>query len=106
MNMMSGDDLVLPPSTNKKCEKFRKPISGKAYNFSATGDKATNNIVGFLCCEVKADADLKICKQLVSAYEKCHSSVMGTGKYPETGRTHCGEELYNLYLCVNQQKAK
>ena len=62
--------------------------------------------VGFLCCEVKADADLKICKELVSAYEKCHSSVMGTGKYPETGRTHCGEELYNLYLCVNQQKAK
>jgi hypothetical protein len=36
--------------------------------------------VGFLCCEVKADAELKICKELVSAYEKCHSSVMGTGK--------------------------
>ena len=44
MNMMSGDDLVLPPSSNKKCEKFRKPISGTAYNFSATGDKATNNM--------------------------------------------------------------
>ena len=44
MNMMSGDDLLLPASSNKKCEKFRKPIAGKAYNFSATGDKATNNM--------------------------------------------------------------
>ena len=44
MNMMSGNDLVLLASSNKKCEKFRKPISGKAYNFSATGDKATNNM--------------------------------------------------------------
>ena len=24
MNMMSGDDLVLPASSNKKCEKFQE----------------------------------------------------------------------------------
>eukprot|EP00092_Neocalanus_flemingeri_P035662 GFUD01038827.1.p1 GENE.GFUD01038827.1~~GFUD01038827.1.p1 ORF type:complete len:121 (+),score=44.15 GFUD01038827.1:111-473(+) len=94
---ISGDSL--PVSSTKKCDKLRKLLAGKTISLTATGDKLPNQLVSFLSCQVKS-SPVPSCKQLLTAYEKCHNSVMGTGSYPTTGRRHCGEELESLYNCV------
>lgn len=95
---MAGSSL--PPSSAKKCEKHRRLVADLQVNLSATGDKPTNNLVAFLTCEVKCGPSLKSFKPILTAYEKCHNSVMGTGRFPETGRSHCGEELGELLTAL------
>eukprot|EP00090_Calanus_glacialis_P002251 TRINITY_DN11687_c0_g1_i1.p1 TRINITY_DN11687_c0_g1~~TRINITY_DN11687_c0_g1_i1.p1 ORF type:complete len:105 (-),score=38.21 TRINITY_DN11687_c0_g1_i1:62-376(-) len=102
MSTVAGDSL--PASSVKKCEKFRKLLVGKEVTLSNTGDKLPNQLVSFLTCQVK-NSPIPSCKDLVTSYEKCHNSVMGTGSYPATGRRHCGEELAGLYNCVVGQGA-
>lgn len=56
-------------------------------------------------CQVKhpnvkdSDNSAKTCVKVEKNYSACHAGVMGVGNYK--GRRHCGEEMEQLYLCVN-----
>lgn len=97
---MPGHDLrptIEALDIDPKCQKYVAAIGRKKrVDLDAIGTPANNNVVEFLKCQTRAT---KLCVDMNRAYEKCHSSVMGTGNYQ--GKKHCGEELEKLLDCAN-----
>ena len=104
----------VPNASHSQCASHRKKLTGRQIRFNAIGSPDNNTLVTFLQCETKRNSrtadyhpvpeSAVTCKDLVAVYRRCHGSVMGTGKYPDTGRRHCGEELKELYTCVQNSR--
>lgn len=44
-------------------------------------------------------SNAKQCAKVGKSYSACHAAVMGVGNF--NGRKHCGEEMEQLFQCVN-----
>ena len=89
------------------CQKYLAPLARrnkkKAVDLEAIGSRANNQLLDLLRCRNRFHARSNSsgqgsCKAAESAYDACHSSVMGTGSF--RGRRHCGRELGDYLECV------
>jgi len=112
---LPSSDIVAPA-----CVKYHKPLSKKkkkkkTIEMDAIGTPTYNLLLELMKCQVKhpnlvatdssvsadntAGSGAKKCVKIEKAYSACHAAVMGVGNY--NGRKHCGEEMEQLFLCVN-----
>ncbi|KAL3782997.1 hypothetical protein ACHAWO_011715 [Cyclotella atomus] len=105
----------LPPITsiNPSCQKqfnsLPKRKKKAIIDTDAIGTPTYNILLEFLRCQVKhpnttfdaatGSDKKKECLKPEKMYSACHMAVMGVGNYE--GKKHCGEEMLQLFQCVN-----
>lgn len=114
MTKIKASNLSPSDSIAPACIKYYKPLAKKKkkpIDMDAIGTPTYNMLLDLMKCQVKhpniSDSsssasggdDAKKCVKVEKAYSACHAAVMGVGNYK--GRKHCGEEMEQLFLCVN-----
>jgi hypothetical protein len=109
----TNNDLPHITSIAPACHKHFNSLpkrKKKAYiDTEAIGSPSYNILLDYLRCQVKhpntaTDAATNLekkkeCVKLEKMYSACHMAVMGVGNY--NGSKHCGEEMRQLFACVN-----
>lgn len=117
MTKVIASNLPSPEIVAPACIKYHKPLSKKKkkpVDMDAIGTPTYNILLDLMKCQVKhpnsgnnsdggsggsLGSGSKKCAKVEKIYSACHAAVMGVGNYK--GRKHCGEEMEQLFLCVN-----